>query len=605
MNIMRRLTVGIVVATLVCFGAASSGRAAEPPVLLTVEIRGISALIGDVNRLAMAMQLGPQGALLMPTLDRALGGGGFSGIDTNGVVCAYVFGRDPEATPTLNKPVVVALPTHDNGHAFMDGLTNRFERGASDGGVVRFSQRSSEMSPRSDLHVGTEGGFAILGENRALVDDVMRRIGSGQLQPGARIDVPGTLAMSVNLPAIGIMLQNTLGKTADSMPAAPGAGPNRADILKTEGNVLKAFIDQIETFEIGLGTDSRSVVMQTRSVAKADTVVGRVYQDTRPPRRDFLSVLPDGLLLAQVGHMGAVDEFLDMYSGMLTQIMGSLGGETQGLSELMRQSMGEMRGLATGDYAMGVWAKHNPSGVGYVYYLGVKDPARAKTVFDRYAERFAATNSAVAGMQFRAERGASREHNGVPISAYRYLLTLGPDAQDAPLGAPSFLSQWTNMLYEVAFAGDVCVLTMGDQGQMDAALDRLQAPGGSILDSKMFQGLFPSEPAAGQAVQVANLSLVEYAKMILGMLPGVNTQMLEMFPATQSGLSGYAIAEGLSQRGVVKIGMDEIVALKSMVPFVMMSAMSAGGGPGRGPMGGMPSPSSLPEEPEQPAAPVE
>ncbi|MDA0577582.1 MAG: hypothetical protein O3B24_05730, partial [Verrucomicrobia bacterium] len=149
---------------------------------------------------------------------------------------------------------------------------------------------------------------------------------------------------------------------------------------------------------------------------------------------------------------------------------------------------------------------------------------------------------------------------------------------------PPFMTQLTNMVYEVAFVGDVGVVTMGGAELMNGSLDRLASPGTSITERPLIRSMFGNDPNLAKATDVATFSLVDYMKFIVSMMPGVDASMLEMIPASGSGIGAYSVAEGNTEVSVMKLGIAEIVTLKSMAPMMMMGAMSRSAG--QGGMGG-------------------
>ena len=573
---MRCYVAAGIVSALCC---ASVVRAEDSPPLLTVEVRGISALVQDVNRVAIGLQLGPQGVLLAQMLDQSIGGNDFAGIDTNGVLRAYLFTGEDQQSPA--KAYVVTLPARDGaGSVFMDALTNALKRGENDGGVTRFSRPDYGM-PGSDIFVGLEKGQIVVGPDHDRVSAMMEGLAAGTYDPAQRTGISGTIALDLNVPAVAALMARTLDKAAATMAGLPKSGVNEgmdvAGVLKAEGEWLRGVLDQIDVLQFGLGTDAKSLVMYSRMVAKPDTAIARICQGSHAPRADFMGLLPEDLMFTQVGHLGDVDAFLDLYADFATEVMGSMGSAGQGFSGLLAKSVEDMRGLATGDYALGVGLDPVQQQMQGVYYFGVTDPARAQTVMEHYVAQFAAQTNVFPGMDVRVTAEPGRDYNGVAISRHGYHLSM-ESAMPPGVPMPPIMNQMTNMMYEWAIVGDVAVVAMGNASLMNASLDRLKTPGRSILDSAMFQSLFAGDTQAASASEVVNLSLVSYMKFVVSMLPGMGAQNLDMIPASGSGMSGYSLAAGNGTTGVAKLGIAEIVTIKSMIPFLMMSGMGAGGG---------------------------
>ncbi len=555
-------------------GAATANAQSPRNVLMSMEVRGLSALTADINRVSTALQFGPQGSLLALKFDQMLGGTGFQGIDTNGTVRVVLFeDREGEALGPGIKPAVVMVPLVGDGRAFLDALEQTLTRAESASpGVHRFVFPASGARRANDLLVAIQGDQAVLGPESGVVGEAVDQLRAGVLAGGTRIGVPGSLAVDLNMAALARLLETSVAR----MPMAL-AGPEAAG-LQGQMTMIAGWLKQVAACQLGLNTDAAGIVAHTRLVAMPGTEIGRVLGATRRPADRFERALPGGLFAAQVGHVGEIDTVLNAYVEMIGAMGTFPAPEWQ---RLMGEWKAHGHGLLTGDYASGLGAASVGAGWNQVYVFGVRDASALRALVDRNVQRLDAQGGTAPGVPFTMLSEPARQHAGIEVQAYRY--RHGDDPALEPLKASpmaGMLQTWTNLLVEMAFVDDLGVVTMGDPALMNATLDRLrtESAGPTLRQEPIFVKLAAGDGSLAQADQLVRMSLVEYVRSLAGMMMG-GGGMLALFPASDSGLVGWSTTRGNTQTSTIKLGFDELAALKGMAPFLMMGAgMGAAGG---------------------------
>ena len=558
------------------------------PVLAIVEIRGLNAVEKAINSIRTKLML----PIPPNSLDTALGALASIGVDTSIIdidrdATTRLFVFIPQDTPgiTPQPSIVMATGLTDDPDAVFQSLAAAMKQTDLGSGMFKFSTypEESEVGATRDMFVKSHGKTMIIGLQQADVANIAARFESGKLKANSRLPVKGVVALRLNVSELASLVKKGLDQTAAVMGAMgdpTGQGMDPGAILNAQGEVVDAFLGQLAILDVSIDVEDDGIALQTRSVAKADTAIARMFEQAKPPRDAMWSLLPNDVIFAQVGHLASFDEFIALYTDSVKKLYAVMGDVGESLSEVIPEMMESSRGIFAGDYAAALLTGTQESPFRAIYYFQVTDTAGARKKIDEMIKKSsAAMTEAYASMgmgaeTFRLGSVSARKHDGHQIDRYASkfdFAALAPEAANMGM-----LDAFSEFNYEIAYVDDLAVMTMGDANVMNQALAALKKPGDSILSSGMFATLFPKPDQ--KPARITNVSLVNYVKMILSFMPFGNEQMLQMIQPSNSGLSGYAYTKGRIHHGAWKIGFSELQTLKGVIPMLMMGAMQQQGG---------------------------
>jgi hypothetical protein len=130
------------------------------------------------------------------------------------------------------------------------------------------------------------------------------------------------------------------------------------------------------------------------------------------------------------------------------------------------------------------------------------------------------------------------------------------------ISMPSWLN---NMSYEVAYVDNNLLYTLGTPELMNASIDRIKKPADGSRHSQ-YARLIPKTQV--QPIQISGGSLSKIMKALLSLSPNVTDQMLSALPSG-SGTAGIVWVKDDNYFEMDCISIDEIIAIKAMVPIIM------------------------------------
>lgn len=581
-KVNRKIVLSVVALAGFCV-AAGVVPASSEQIAAVVEVESISRLIADIDSVAGTLYLSSQGDKIMGNLERMFGSPGLAGIDTNKTFHAYVLLPKSESVPPppglpsevstkkessadREPAVVFVLPLKDKGKLYLQSVSKSFERSEKIKTAYHFSVprlQRPEASP--DLYVMIAEGNAIVGPDLDNIEAIEIEVVKKGTEVTPLQSLPGAIRLGIDVQACLPLIKRSICRCADAisqspLSATPGTKVDPAKMLEAESEALLAVLRQIKSFSIGIGVRSKAVEIYNRIAPVPETILAGILKNLTPPSDKYLSALPADAYLAVAGSgMNAIDEIIEPYCDMLGKMYAAMGPETSETGAQIQNSMRSMKGMYSGEYAIGVIPGADGKGISLVEIFAVNDSVKMQKLmeetFSTYNEKY---GKLMRGMTITTNE--PRTYKDVKISSYSY--SVDPSAQE-PVPLPDWLK---NLKLEMAFVGNDMIFTMHPPAVMNAAIDRLKNGGARLDRSSLFTGLFPQMSA--KPVKVYGLSLVSLIKAALGAIPNANVQMLAMIPDSAGGLGGYSIKKDDNLLGVMRISMSEMTALKNSLPLI-------------------------------------
>ncbi len=572
----------------VCFVLATAAFGvvqSEPAALVVVEIRGLDQLVETVQALSaatMGMPLpkeqleGPIGQLLM-TPD-------FAGLDRKGLIRIYLLSD----SASKNVPAVLSLPVLGDGSAYLDLLAENMDQQNVVDGIEHFRAAEGARTIFPELYVKAVGGQVLLSQAASFVAKVEQLLSEGRVI-SSQLPVEGAFAVEVELGTIlntyGPQMEKKMAEIKKLTSGAKTEGQQDVGaMLDAEYEMVQAIARQVDRLVIGWGVKAQKLESQLRVEAVEKSMLAEVLASIRTPSPVFQQSLPENALLAEAGHWGNMDIWLEPYGQFIEKLYGAMGPQMAPFQQVMTETLKSMKGLYSGDIAIALLPPTAEHPIQFVEVLGITDAEAMKKVMATMLETFSKASAAgPAGMAAQIKQGESRMHGEVAVDSFVYTVELPAEATQAL--PPVLKAILQNMKYEMAYLEGAAVVAMGPPEVMDATIDRfLAAKGTPIFQSPAVQGLFPE--LADAPMDAGYVHLMEILRDYLA-LSEKTAQVLPMLPPVKGTLASVEKVEGNAVTLRTRLGLADLQAFfqAGMVLKAQFSPVKAGPmGPGTAPM---------------------
>jgi hypothetical protein len=559
------------VAAACCAFALPVVQASGPAVI--VEADSVETLITSTVTLTQAMgQPGLNAAMLTAMIGGTLKVPGLTGLDTTQPLQIYLFLPDVPAAPDTFTPDQLAplmsfvLPLRGNGEAYTGALKAAYPTVEAVGSIQHFSRAEiPNMTPAEELYVALIAGRAVVSPQLEAVKLTQVSLGG---QPPKAIAFPGDLRIHLDIeaciPFVDAAVAGLLASMREQpMPADMPMDPTK--ILEAEADALLTFMHELRSYTLGIKASSSMITLLDKVNPMPGSKTASWIAALESPSAAYLSAIPENALFASVGSgMNVMDQLAEPYGEVMEKIYGAMGPPMDQMGPVMRKMMLDIKGLYAGDLAMGVVPTADGKGVGFVEYIELADPTKAKLMIDgmltTFNEDFGAS---MPGLSLVV--GPARMHKQTKIQTFSYKVDPSAAQPGQPFN-PASLKWMEGMQGELAYVENHLVYTLGGPEIMHGALERLGSGGKSVVESVAFSRLFSQ--TKGKVVEIHTLSLSTLITQLMGMLPGVPAAMQESTPSETAGMAGYSMVFEGNLIGVDRISLSEIKALQSAIPTI-------------------------------------
>ena len=570
----RKFCVLLSLVGLMVSAVALPVRAAKPSVV--VELESIRALVNTVTVASKAMgQEAPEPAMVVGALGGMLKAPGLAGIDTAKPVQLYVFLPKLDAAAKEVDPAAMAprtafvLPLQGDGTVYASAVTSMLPDSESIGDVKHLSNAAQ---PGQEIYVTIVANRAAVGDDLETVQS-LRKILSGQPATGAVVAFPGTVRARLDVAACVSFVKAAKAQTlamisAQEMPPEVTIDP--AKMLEAELDGLLMLMSELRSYTIGVKVSPASITFCDRITPMSGTKTATWISGLKPPSSAYMKAIPENAMLASVGSgMNVMDQIAEPYADLMGKIYSAMGPPMDQMGPLMRDMMLSMKGVFSGDIALGIVPAASGKGVGFVEIIALADAIKAKKIYQDMIEGFNDDwGKAMPGLVL--EELPDREHKGIEIQAFSYKIEAvtnqpaTPAMPSIPMMPTASMKWMEGLRWEMAFVDDHLMYTCGAEEIMNTSLDRLKAGGTALDKTDIFTGLFPS--IKGNVVEVHSLSLCRTLKGLLSIIPGIKPSVLAVIPENTPGIAGYSMAKGGNLIGIDRVSLGEIQAIQKVIP---------------------------------------
>lgn len=568
---MRTKIVFSALSFIVLSAAITPSPAASEKVAAIIEVESVKSLIADIDTVTQTLYLPSQSGKITGVIERILGSPGLTGLSTNKPFRAYVLLPENEAGAPS---VVLVLALSGNGKLYLRSVSKSFQHseelseGSFGKAIYHFSELKLQRPGASrSLYIAIVKGEAVVGSNLNSVEFIAGLVKEKGAGGFPLYSIPGTVRLGINVHACLPSLQACLQRSTAVMKQAhtygtPGTTMDPAKMLEAESDALVSMLGQVKTFTIGIAARSKSVEIVFQFTPMPETKLAGIFKELKPVSDKYLSTLPADAFLAAAGsEMSAIDEIIDPYCNIVEKMYGATGNQMSNMVAKIQDSMRAMKGMYSGEYAIGVIPGAEGRGVGLVEIISVNDPAKVKKFMEETSSTYNETyGNLLPGMSINLTANEPRAYKGVEILSYSY------SADFSHLDSVPFFNWLKNLKWEMAFVGNDMIFAMNTPEVMNAAIDRLKTGGARMDKTKLFTDLFPQ--VEGKPIRIYHLSLVKLLKAVLSIVPDANIQILAMIPSDAGGVGGYCITRGEDLLGITRISFSELTALKNAVPMI-------------------------------------
>ncbi|MBU1693843.1 MAG: hypothetical protein KKC51_07745 [Verrucomicrobia bacterium] len=551
---------------LVCLVLPAARAADLPPVMVTVEIRGVDALAEQIGSLASDV-----GApLTKEEILQAVGGfmmaPAFEGLATDGTLRLFVL--DPQGAQAMGgPPVLLTLPVKGDGQEYLDAVATFFKAGETVEGVEQYDADPAAPAPipLPSVFVARLEGRLLVGAEQALVRDGAQSIRDGKLADGD-LPVSGTFALAVPCRRNAAKLEplvETISQAASSAQGPMDAGR----ILQAEFKGLIRLLRQVENVMIGLRANAKTITISSLIEPASGTILQNAIGKLKAPSAKVASLIPANALAAASGFFVLPDEALDAYVEMTDEMYAAMGAPWDTLAPVLREAIESMKGQFVGDYAFGVTPGSGTLPVDFVQVITIRDADQVKAAMEKIVEAVQKMTAAAAEptaekapFSMKLEVGEVRSYQGVEITPYHYVIDLPEEAQaEMPQG---ILKWFTDMKYELAYVDNQLIYTVGSEKAMDGVIDALKSGEGTPVSQGLAsRALLPELP--GAATDVSWIRILDIVRTFMKAVPEVPAEIIEGLPATPLALAGYSVVDGGNLVSIIRMSRSDIADLSA------------------------------------------
>ena len=587
---IRGIFLPLLASILLCVGVA----AADDTILLVIDATSIDRVAEDIGYVTKALELELAPEQLKGIIGMGLHSPMLSGIDTTRDLRIIVFMPDIEKTPPEAPGVVFCVPVTDNGAQYLSSLTRMLGASQEVNGMYQFAGRSGPQGVSAPpFAMAAEGDQAIVGSNPNQIDQTRTLI---RKKAFIMPKVVGTLRMNINAKALRILVDAGLKTATDAMDNAPpemqeqmqnhgpfpGMTMDTRAVLEAQGDAVRAVLAEIRDLTIGISANAKALQLCTRLRPVEDSTLARMIARGRPPAKEYMTMLPpDSFFATAMGGLDAFEEIAEPYGDLVEKIYAGTGEKMAPFAAALKKNMTQMKGLYSGDVAMGVIPDPSGGGVGFVEVIGVNDPVKARSMIsDTMRSLNEAGGETTQGI--KVIEGKARRYDGVQITSYHYNVVMPENLQDP--SAAMAMKWMENFGWEMAFVGRKMIYTIGKPGIMDATIDSVKAKTthARVDQSGIFADLFST--TRGEPVSMFYVAPTKLLRAILASIPNAQSDLLPASPTGTGGMAGYSVNAGADRLAVMRFGLAELPVLKNapkvLTGLLLQSALQGMAGEG-------------------------
>jgi hypothetical protein len=562
-NQVTRLS-GLCSAIIVVFTCIAS-YGANPTI--TVEASSIDALLKDLGVISQSLEMEMPEPALEGMISHAINAPGLVGIDRSKPAQVRVFMPEVNASlPTqasMIPAVVFVLPLSGDGTLFSGALKEGFLHSAKEGALQHLS--ASPNPHGRDIYMSIIKGYAVLGNDSDSVGAVLKTVKAKGIHAKSLLTVPGTIRVGFATKKLVTFIETasqTSIKAMQQQKLPPEMTMNPAKVLKAEVDALLALMRQLDGLALSIRVRDKTIELFSQTDPVPGTTMAAVIKSLKTPSERYMSFPPKDALFATSGSgLNVFDTIAEPYAKLIGEIYDAMGPPMNAISPAMLDMMTNIKGLYAGDFALAVVAEDQGK-IGFAEVVALNDAVKAKAIMDEIMASYNDTWApAMPGLKM--EKGEPRVHDGVTIESYSYTVDTTA-AKQSPMPNP-MLTWLTKMSYELAYVDNDLLYTLGTPELMNASIDRIKKPADGSRHSQ-YARLIPKTKV--QPIQISGGSLSKIMKALLSLSPNVTDQMLSALPSG-SGTAGIVWVKDDNYFEMDCISIDEIIAIKAMVPIIM------------------------------------
>lgn len=550
----------------------------------TIQIESINKLMDDLNFLIKTLGGDESGKEILQQLGLAIGASELKGVDREQKVTLCVLLPIPKVPSELSSavPAVVGvIPlTQLTGTDYLSAVEEQWGKPERIGNILKYPLgRGTTVCWGLALKIAN--GKCFLGTNADAVEYAVSNAGTSTEIDNALNNIQGSpkicIDMATCLPYIQAWISsftNEIDKVATTLP-----DPSSAPMLLTQVKTVMDIISQCKRIKLGIAVKPNYIEILSGTDFIPGSKLEHQIGNLKSVPMIYLRAIPEDACLAYACSDNTIlYEYTKPYYETLSKM------KQDGTMPIWGQFSQVMRGLSefyTGGYASGLVSDKNGRGIGYITISASKEPDKIKKVISETIKRYsdavqtgtASKSDSQLSPMLMVKSMALRKHADVEIMPFTYSLTF-PEGADA--SAMGFLCEFFRELKsEIAFwDNNNLISVIGTSELTDKFIDRVKGGGGAKLtDSSVFKSLFPQ--FKGDVVAAYYVSPVRLIKTILNSLPSINPMLMSQLPVTQSGIAGYSIVKDKSLLKCTRIDVNELKALKDVVPVAFMIATQA------------------------------
>ncbi len=533
-------------------------------VLVVIEVQGFDKAVKEVETVAKVLGLPLESQALTAMAGQQFGSPDLAAFDRTRLVRGFVLAD----ADTQVGGVVLALPLSDNnGAAYTKALNAAYGNVKKKGDVLVCSEnQGGALSP---LCVAIVAGKALVSDKADPVKKIAAHIAKGTIKDAFKVPIPGTIRVGVNMVACRKMAEAAFGN------AQAGGNPGAAMIMGPMQGLL-GVARQFDMISIGLKISRGNVTIVTRIDPSADSTLAGMIRKTQAPSALYLSLLEPGSPLVVAGSgLHAADDLIDPYIEWLKQIqtiMGDLmgGGQPGAAPDPFKEinaALSQLKGLYSGDFACGLVTGPDGKGLAYAQISAVNDTQKATQINDAMLKLSTQEGGPAAASPVKVRAGESRTYKGVKIASYSYTFE---NQMGMPM-PPAVAELINKMKVEIAFTKNAAIQVMGNAKVMDLVIDRLSSPGARIDQTKPLIKLFPK--LTSKPVAIWTFDILATAKAIISRVANADPNVFQDIPGGKGEFGGLTFKKRGALLSIIRMSMDELVAIKNATPMLAMKAM--------------------------------
>gem|GEM_PF-6066047 len=537
----------------------------EPPeTVALVEIHGLAKLVNEAYPVCGALKNNMDPSKLASSVSGMFVSPNMAGIDTNGLVRLYILGQGANPAQTGRPEAAAIIPLSAMSSDYLKNVASQYEIAGKAGSATHFSgPKSAGLEP--DFYVEVSGKHAVVGADMLAVKRIASIMSKGGLKAESTIPVQGTVRIKL-FPA-GCMSMLEQSRQQATAGAAMSGNVNVTAALESQFKLYRKALAQVQAMYFGVSMAKNDMTIETRIVPLAGSTLAGTVAALKPPSDKLAAIIPPGSPLVVCG--SGLNAF-DRMSGSLAEFISDSAKASGQDITTAKKMLADMKGLMSGDFALGVLANPDGKGLAVVQCVAVTDMDQALK-YRRTA--MAEAEKAKDGTFARIVQDAPRTHNGIEVIPFHYSID---NAQSSRMGAPPAVASLLGKIKgEIAIANGMMIQTIGGPEAMNAVLDSFKHPGIRADKSNPFIDVFPQVKRT--PVYFETIDLPRLVKVFITACSGANTQGLPDMPDGTGGLALYAAQDGADLIVTTRITTRELTACKASfsraLPFLLFMSM--------------------------------